>query len=500
MPIPSEIEVKLVALPDVLDVLRRHPLLAGEDHVSTLITTYYDTIGGKLRRGGATLRIRDDGQAREQTLKLASTGKASVRRSEWTCQPSGEQPDKSAMPPAAQKVLLRLLDNSVLEPLGVTRIERTTRRIRYGNSTIEVAFDLGTIVAGQREVPACELELELIEGELADLLRLAGQLPLGPGLHWSVRNKGERCQDLAFDLAPSATRAKSLRLAPGTVVAAGFQTIAWSCLSQLLANFPLVIDTGDPEAVHQSRVAIRRLRAAFSLFRDVIEDSKLPVLRAELKAVANALGSARDLHVLVRQVGDNGELRRHLEALLADATRSVQAMLSTGAFQHLLFDISLWIESGDWLTAASDKDTDLREFAASELARRRRKLSAASGKLLDMPDTARHRLRINAKKLRYGCEFFASLFRDKVANKQRGAFAKALSRLQDSLGELNDMAVATARQESWFTGLEPITAAKLAAELGELLNERHKSRRKLVKSAEASLEAVRESPAWWKTG
>lgn len=506
---PTETEIKLAARPAVLDELRLHPLLAGEDCVSTLVTTYFDTIGGKLRRGGASLRVRHDGEKREQTLKVASAGKGGVRRGEWNATLPGERPDDSVFPDAARTTLVRLLDGAPLEPVATTSVQRTARKLHFGSSAIEVAFDAGTITAGERKAPVCELELELVEGNLTDLLALARALPLGPDLAWSVRTKAERCHDLAFDLLPSVVRAQSPKMAPGTHVAPGFQAIAWNCLGQLLANYQLVIDAGDPDAVHQSRVAIRRLRAAFSLFGDIIDDATLPVLRAELKAVANALGPARDLDVLARQIRQSkraaaaqADLVDHLESLRADAVRAAQAMLETGEYQRLLFDIAIWIESGDWLAQGEGAGTGLTlaQFARSELSRRRRKLKAACGKLADMPDAERHRLRINAKKLRYASEFFASVFPGRAAADRRRTFVRALSRLQDSLGELNDIAVASARQHAWFDGLEPITAARLAAELGELLDERHKSRRKLLKMAETSLTDMVEVPAWWKPG
>ena len=53
----------------------------------------------------------------------------------------------------------------------------------------------------------------------------------------------------------------------------------------------------------------------------------------------------------------------------------------------------------------------------------------------------RHRLRIQAKKLRYAVEFFASLFESKRAAKRRKQLLPALERWQDGLGDLNDIAV-----------------------------------------------------------
>lgn len=292
---PVETEIKLTASPAMLEQLRTHAKLAGADHTTSLVTTYFDTTGGRLRRGGAALRVRDGAKGREQTLKLVSPGGSSVRRGEWNVATTSDLPEPCGFPAKARTALVRLLDGAPLEPVATTRIERTTRRLHHGGSAIEIAFDLGAIQTGDREASVCELELELVEGRFADILALALQLPLGPELSWSVSSKAERCHALAFDLQPAAVHARPVKLSPGMEVARGFQAIAWNCLDQLLTNYPQVVASGDPESLHQSRVAIRRLRATFSLFGDVVDDEAAPVLRAELKAVAKELGPARDL-------------------------------------------------------------------------------------------------------------------------------------------------------------------------------------------------------------
>ena len=61
------------------------------------------------------------------------------------------------------------------------------------------------------------------------------------------------------------------------------------------------------------------------------------------------------------------------------------------------------------------------------------------------------------------------LFPGKAIQEDKRRFAKALASLQDSLGELNDLAVATARTGPLFAGIDPIVAAGLEAQLEELL-------------------------------
>lgn len=496
-----ETELKLAASPAMLLHLRDHPLLAGKDKARTLVTRYFDTPDGALHRGGASLRLRDGGAQGEQTFKSKAEGDGSLRRGEWNAPVTGATPDPAAFPADARKLLEALLGGAQPQPLAVTRIERTTRRLRFGASTIETAFDFGTVEAGSRSEPASELELELVAGDAADLFALALELPLGPELGWSVESKGERGHALALQLPFAAVRASEVALSPDMDVGQGFQAIAWNCLAQLLGNYREVIASGHPDAVHQSRVAIRRLRAAFSLFGDAVTDAHSAVFRAEWKAAASGLGPARDLHVMIERVeaavaargdDDADDLLQRLRGRRAAATRDAQQLLAGTAFQHLLVRFAAWLER-DMPRATGS----LATFAEDVLRRRRRKL--VKGKPLDeLSDDALHELRIRGKKLRYAGEFFAALYPGEEVGSDRRAFVKALGKLQDCLGSVHDLAVAHDQRESLFADLDSISAAGLSAQLAELLGH-GPSRKQLVKAAAKELDRVARAPAWWKT-
>ena len=512
---PIETEIKLAASPSMLEHLRGHPKLAGADATGTIITTYFDTADRRLRRRDAALRIRVGSKGRQQTLKLASPGESAVHRVEWNASIDGDFPDLAAFPARPRATLVQMLKGNRLEPIGLTRIARTTRRVRFGGSLIEIAFDEGTIEAGDCREAVGEIELELMEGRFADVIDLVLELPLGPELAWSLASKSNRCQGLAFGSPPAAILARPVGLRRSMDAARGFQAIAWNCLDQLLANYPIVIASGDPEAVHQSRVAVRRLCAAFSLFGDVVDDGDADVLHAEIRAVAAGLAPARDLHVLLGRVealvraeeADGAALLAHLAARRDAAMQAAKAMLAAEPFQRLLFRFAAWIEGGRWLAqkAETGGSLPLAPFAARALSRRRRRLQKAGGPdgggpdggwgVIDMADAERHRLRICVKKLRYAADFFAPLFRGTA----RGGFVKGLAKLQDSLGQLNDMAVAAAGRDRLFADLDPITAARLAARFDDVLERQGVARRKLLKSAERALSQVVDAPAWWKT-
>lgn len=505
---PIETEIKLAASPAILGKLRSHPLLTGPEQTTTLISIYYDTSDGRLQRCGAALRVRECDQGREQTLKLAFPGGATIQRREWTVKAPCSRPVISRFPAKPRMALTRLLSGEALAPIATNRIERTRRRIDFRGSAIEVAFDLGTIEVAGREEAVFELEIELLNGRLADAIALVSQLPLGPELNWSVRSKADRCYQVALDRHPPAVHGTPVKLTPAMSVGMGFQVIAWNCLGQLLANYPLVVEFGDPEAIHQSRVAIRRLRAAISLKRSVVDDEQAPILQSELKAVALELGRSRDLRVLIDGIAvasrtneqDAGILLHYLGERMDVATRSAQVLLASASFQRLLFQLAAWIEDGDWTrrSQGTDSKRSLRSFASRALSRQRRKIGGLIGTVATMSPATRHKLRKNAKKFRYSLEFFASLYRGRKLTRQRRELVQTAKNLQDELGRLNDMAVAATTRQSLFQDLDPITSASLATQLDELLADQQNSRVRLLKAASASLERITGADAWWK--
>jgi triphosphatase len=136
------------------------------------------------------------------------------------------------------------------------------------------------------------------------------------------------------------------------------------------------------------------------------------------------------------------ELTEKREAALA---RAQNAVTST-RFRTLSLEIAAWLEIGQWTKPQGDLvrdrgDLPIEVSAAEQLTRRWRKVRKKGKALAQLDAKSHHKLRIQAKKLRYAVEFFASLFPDKRSSKRRNKFAPALERLQDGLGDLNDIAV-----------------------------------------------------------
>lgn len=120
-------------------------------------------------------------------------------------------------------------------------------------------------------------------------------------------------------------------------------------------------------------------------------------------------------------------------------------MLNSDEWRRFVLDLVFWINAGPWLIdtgakSARERNQSAKAITVSVLEKRRRQVKKRGRKLDTLSSESRHQVRIAAKKLRYGAEFFAGLYRGKKATKRHAAFVSALSELQDGLGELNDIA------------------------------------------------------------
>ena len=212
---------------------------------------------------------------------------------------------------------------------------------------------------------------------------------------------------------------------------------------------------GDPEGLHQSRVGLRRLRAAISLFRGMLLNPQSLAIKRELKWVTGELGPARELDVffkgIVNAAGKSQQpgvaaITRDLRRNRSEAFDRARSAMDSDRFRTLVLDIAAWIEAGDWThtvddVARTDRDMPVSVVAAAEMAHRRKKIVKRGKKLAELNPTQMHRTRIQAKKLRYASEFFGGTFPGKKARRKQKEFIAALQELQETLGDLNDISV-----------------------------------------------------------
>jgi CHAD domain-containing protein len=246
-----------------------------------------------------------------------------------------------------------------------------------------------------------------------------------------------------------AAHAEPVALQPGMTGEAVLRRVGRACLKHLLANEAAVL-AGDAEGIHQMRVAVRRLRAVLSAFAPLLPTEQRRWASNELRWFADILGESRNLDVFA------DELLRPARAALPSATEFerlalaaerrrrelqatvVRAVLSTH-YTEALLALMRWFDGYEWCLAESVALQEPIEVLAPALIEPCLKQSEKRAKnFAEQSANKRHRLRIALKKLRYAAELFASLYEAGAAKQ----FIQRLKRLQDDLGDANDVRVA----------------------------------------------------------
>jgi CHAD domain-containing protein len=471
------IAFELAVAPEAAAALLRHPALAarrvGQARGTEATVVFHDTAAGALAAQGLALAVEPRGRGALQRLLRSLPGEDA--RAE-PARPSAVLAETRLPRPGPDAAVLAGLipeaaEGAPLPAVAAASGRRQTLRLAGGITATLFAGQLRAVAA---ERPFARLGLAVPEEALAEGLDLLRALAADRPVVVPAASLAEEARAVALGVParplwrgpPDLTGAEIVE--DGACRAIGQLTLA------LLAAAPVAAEGSNPEGVHQARVAIRRLRTALTLFRPAIGCAAVSELKDRLGTLARALGPARDWDVFI--AGALGEivaafpdepalasLARAAEAARASAYAEVRAALAAPAFRLLTLDLAAAVAAPPWradadVEAAALRDTPLEDFAATALGRRHKRLRRAGEGFAQLDIPALHRLRIQAKRMRYASELFAGLF----SAKERRRFQKAVGAVQDALGHLNDTAVAAglmrtlARREpgrAWATGV-----------------------------------------------
>ncbi len=454
-----ERELKFIADRRTLEAAMAAPLLGGlmgPPDWRKLRTIYFDTEDGDLSRARVALRVRrssKDGWI--MGLKRAAAGAGAFRRQEIEVACRSGEPDLSMFAKSVARDVTELTGGRPLAPKFGSEIRRAARTIAVGGATIEIAFDQGFLFAGDKRAPTAEIELELKSGPPSALFAFGLDLLEAFRLRLGVTSKAERAHALIGGEPPEPVSAEDPALRTDTSLDAAIAAILRNGLAHFLGNLP-ALETGDAvEAVHQMRVAMRRLRSALGLFGKAFPCSEFEALRLESKRIATQLGEARDWDVFVMRLS-KGALQRFagepgFDRLIVTAEGKAAAAHSTVAqfggepsVTRFALRLERLAASRGWREGAVEAtlaalDEPLGTFARRTLAALDRKVRRRGRHVRSLKPEARHALRIAMKHMRYATEFFGGLFHPGAAVEH---YVRTAADLQDRLGELNDAAIA----------------------------------------------------------
>ncbi|MFJ6674502.1 CHAD domain-containing protein [Actinosynnema sp. NPDC091369] len=425
------------ALPDLAD-LPGVAAVAGPEE-QRLEAVYYDTADLRLARAGLTMRRRTGGDDAGWHLKLP----VGVDTREEVRLPPGRA---AKHPPEELGALVRVHARG-RELAPVARIQTTRQRWQLvddkGRLLTEVVEDL---VSGQALVDDSpvdswrEVEVELGEGGDVALLDLVEERLAGSGITRSTSSaKLTRllADRMAATTAPPTTPGRSA----GDVVLAYLREQA-----DALKHQDPRVRRGEDDAVHQMRVATRRMRSALQAFGTIVERDDTRQLTDELKWLAGVLGEARDLEVLrarfseaVEELDDElvlgpvkAQLTRHFAPLETAAHEAAVAALDSDRYFALLDAVDALVTDPPFTPAARGKAAKVLPALVDKTYRRLAKRAEGA-----RDDIALHEARKAAKRLRYAVEVSEPRFGERATE-----YRKKVKAVQELLGEHQDGVVA----------------------------------------------------------
>lgn len=461
-----EIELKLSVDEATLEQLAKAKPPKGfavsEQSVKQLRSVYYDTPEHTLKNERIALRTRYNGTNWLQTIKQGGGMQSGLsKRIELEFPIDGIEPDFDAIPDEdIRHKLVSLLEDKNWGILFETAI---SRRLAYytdkAGAKIEVAFDSGTAKTKSDEHPIHEVELELMEGAVESLYKLAAALMKDRPILFSNTNKAGIGYRLASGKPPElhaeALHASPIELTLEDNAGSAFQKILGECLNQIVANRSCVLQQDTSKGPHQLRVGLRRLRSAINIYKGALsKNGVIAQLDTSATQLANTAGSQRDIDVLVEDIitpvipllPETHSVTPLLEAIElahAEAQAELRRELINPNLNGFLLQLGELAQSPSWkenlgLSKSKKLALPVKTFAQNALTKRWTICEKQAENLQGLTIEQRHELRKALKKMRYTVEFFRSLYEPEDLR----IFLKCLKRLQNTFGYLNDVAMA----------------------------------------------------------
>jgi inorganic triphosphatase YgiF len=455
-----ELELKLELTPEELQRIGAHPALddltVGKPVTRTLRSIYFDTPDHRLRARGISLRLRAIGDQWVQSIKGSDAGTGPgngiADPDQLEVVVPRPEPDLAAIDDRKmRRTIARVAKDSVLEPQFETIITRTTRQLHSDKGDLELALDEGVVRAGAVEDKLCEAELELKAGSPECLLETAATLFSSEPIRLAEATKSERGYNLALgrsDRSPVPQKADTPQLHGPETCGEALALFVDSAARQIAANRAAVLASDDPEAAHQLRVGLRRLRSALRAFRPVENSAATRALQEHARTLGQSVGELRNADIFIEGIyaplaavrkDEPGlpELREALVAHRAEMRDKAREALLGEQWSKLQLYLALWpqtVKDNPRLAAP------IGTFASLALRKSWKRVARYGNRLQSLSHEERHEMRKALKAFRYAVEFFGSLY----DRRQVGRFVKDLKKLLDVFGYVNDVATAKA--------------------------------------------------------
>lgn len=457
----TEIELKLslvefmdgvtfFATPALLELNAPAPII---EHMEA---RYYDTDDLALQKAGVAFRTRLEGNHWVATVKTGGSSLGGLhQRQEWNIDIMDATPDISVFENTdAAPILTAIIGSAPLIELFQTSFDRYKTEVTSADgSQIELAVDLGSILAGDQQSPIAEIELELLEGSPTAILSLGAYLAQSISLVPETRSKFARGLQL-IDLAKSIVFEKTA-LPSRTPI--DTTTMATHHLVVQIHHVFLTIqklDPNQPDSLHQLRIQIRRLRSLLSFVKPLLELEGYTKWQNELRLWSHSMNELREIDVLYEtwQAATSDSLFAltpppWLKAMLqTERTKLINDLftpLYPRTYTPLLLGLWAWLSDASWSPTA--KQLPFSRFTKTRLTEWLTTLRDHGKDLTQIEVSELHQLRISGKKLRYVLEDLVPL------DRKTKLLLACLKVLNERLGHIHDATTIVDALTRWMS-------------------------------------------------
>ncbi len=450
------------------------PWLAVVEEKRPVLRRHLDTFDWAIWRSGGQLHTERDGE----TERLC-----------WL--PAGDRPQRTVRVnqgvrfarelPAGilQREVAAATGERALLPVGETEAARALVRVVNGAGKTVVRIWLETVRPLREGVPEGSgrrlLRVEPLTGYAKPGAEVAARLASTLALLPDERDERTDAAAAAGRSPGDYTSKVAVRLAPAEPAERAVRRVLARLLATLVANVEGAVQDVDTEFLHDLRVAARRTRTCLGQLRGVLPHAKVAPFAEEFRWLGAATTPCRDLDVFLLDLETRqrsrpaaalapllGLLRARREAVhraLADSLGSERFRTLVRRWKRLLQRRAPGGEDGGRPIAEVAGESAVRAY--TRLVRHGLALTP------EAPATAMHRLRIDAKKLRYILEFFSSLW----DGEETAALVRELKAVQDALGDYHDAWLQRERLFELGDELLPVGGAPTLLAMGGLAAE-----------------------------
>jgi len=451
-------------------------LTAKPDRVRQLVDTYFDTVDWRFHRAGYSIRVRRWGRRFEASLKAFGEAENGKRdRREFT-QPLSKLEELRTASGAVADRMRALAGEQELIPLFTITTSRKPYNVADNGQVVgEVVVDESLVAScdGSQRQRIQRVEVEVEDAEYAGVRAWVEDLRESCGLRVAGLAKYHVGLSVVGLHPAPLPEFGSLAIAKDGTIGEVASAVLRKHLGSLLAHEAGARLGDDPEDLHDMRVATRRLRAALSLFSDILA-LRAQRVREELRWLGHALGEVRDLDVQIEQLhawrDESAERQKDLTPLHAvlerqrnEARQRMLAVLDSDRYRKLVGSITSMFDRGP-VPVIDAGQVPVLEAAPDLLTKRYRRFRKAGDAITPAsPSEEFHELRKRGKRLRYALEFFGDVY-----GKSTKEMVAPLITMQDILGAHQDAYVAVARLRELSTTEGDQLPSSTAFAMGEI--------------------------------